>query len=231
MGAVEYRFTIKEMPEEERPREKLIKHGAESLSDAELLALIIRIGNRDRTAVELAQDMLSHFGGLKSLNYAGIKELTDIKGIGRAKAVQIQALVELSRRLATLNGEKKEIIKSPADIADLLLPELRYLTQEVFKLILLDVKNQIIARPMISKGGLTSSFVHPREVFKEAINYSAAAIILVHNHPSGVPDPSREDIKITKKLIESGKIIGIDVLDHIIIGDGVFVSLKEEGYI
>lgn len=231
MGAVEYRFTIKEMPADERPREKLVKYGADSLSDAELLALIIRIGNRNRTAVELSQDILSQFGGLKSLNYLGVGDLTEIKGVGKAKAVQIQALVELSRRLATLNREEREVIKSPADIANLLMPELRYLTQEVFKLVLLDIKNQVIASPMISKGGLTTSIVHPREVFREAINYSSAAIILVHNHPSGVPEPSREDIKITKSLIDSGKIIGIEVLDHIIIGDGVFTSMKEKGYI
>ena len=231
MGAVEYRFTIKEMPEEERPREKMIKYGSESLSDAELLALIIRIGNRNRTAVELSQDILNQYGGLKSLNKLGINDLTEIKGMGKAKAVQIQALVELSKRLATLNKEERDIIKCPADTAHLLMPELRYLTQEVFKLVLLDTQNQVISMPMISKGSLTSSIVHPREVFREAINHSSAAIVLAHNHPSGVPDPSKQDIKITKKLIASGKIIGIEVLDHIIIGDGIFLSMKEKGYI
>lgn len=231
MGALEYRFTIKELPEEERPREKLLKYGAESLSDAELLAIIIRIGNKERTAVELSQDILHYFGGLRALNYLSIRELTQIKGLGPAKAIQLKAVVELSKRLASLSREAREVIKSPQDVAQLLMPELRFLTQEVFKLVLLDIKNQVIAMPMVSKGGLSSSIVHPREVFKEAIKHSSAAIILVHNHPSGIPEPSRDDISITKRLVDSGKIIGIDVLDHIIIGDGIFTSMKEEGII
>lgn len=231
MGALEYRFTIKELPEEERPREKLLKYGAESLSDAELLAIIIRIGSKERTAVELSQDILHYFGGLRALNYLSIRELTQIKGLGPAKAIQLKAVVELSKRLASLSREAREVIKSPQDVAQLLMPELRFLTQEVFKLVLLDIKNQVIAMPMVSKGGLSSSIVHPREVFKEAIKHSSAAIILVHNHPSGIPEPSRDDISITKRLVDSGKIIGIDVLDHIIIGDGIFTSMKEEGII
>ncbi len=231
MGAVEYRLTIKEMPEDERPREKLIKYGAENLSNAELLALIIRVGNKNRTAVELSQDIYNKFGGLKALNYLTVKQLKEMKGIGTAKAVQIRSVVELSKRIASLNREEKDIIKSPGDVVQLLMPELRYLTQEVFKLILLDIKNQIISIPLISKGGLSSSIVHPREVFKEAIKHSSAAMILAHNHPSGIPEPSRDDINITKKLIDAGKIIGIDILDHIIIGDGIFVSMKEKGFI
>lgn len=231
MGALEYRFTIKELPAEERPREKLVKNGAESLSDAELLALIIRVGNKKRTAVELSQDILNYFGGLKSLNYLSINELTGIKGVGVVKAVQLKAVAELSRRLGTLAGEEKELIKSPKDAAYLLMPELRYLTQEVFKLLLLDIKNQLIKMSLISKGGLTSSIVHPREVFKEAIKNSAAAVILAHNHPSGIPEPSRDDINVTERLIKAGEIIGIDVLDHIIIGDGIFISMKEKGVI
>jgi len=231
MGSLEYRFTIKELPEEERPREKLIKYGAESLTNAELLALIIRIGNRERTAVELAQDILNHYGGIKGLNYSGIADLISIKGVGKAKAVQIMAVLELSKRLAALNSDEKEVIKTPEDVANLVMPELRFFTQEVFKLVLLDIKNQVLALPVISKGGLSSSIVHPREVFKEAIKKSAAAVILVHNHPSGIPEPSKDDIKITRCLIDAGNIIGIDVLDHIIIGDGIYLSMKEKGII
>jgi DNA repair protein RadC len=231
MGSLEYRFTIKELPEEERPREKLIKYGAESLTNAELLALIIRIGNRERTAVELAQDILNHYGGIKGLNYSGIADLISIKGVGKAKAVQIMAVLELSKRLAALNSDEKEVIKTPEDVANLVMPELRFFTQEVFKLVLLDIKNQVLALPVISKGGLSSSIVHPREVFKEAIKKSAAAVILVHNHPSGIPEPSKDDIKITRRLIDAGNIIGIDVLDHIIIGDGIYLSMKEKGII
>jgi DNA repair protein RadC len=231
LGALEYKFTIKELPEEERPREKLIKYGAETLSDAELLAIIIRIGNRERTAVELSQDILNYFGGLRAFNGLSVKEMTRIKGIGSAKAIQLRAVVELSKRMASLTQERKERIKSPGDAARLLMPELRFMTQEVFKIILLDIKNQVIAIPLISKGGLSTSFVHPREVFREAIRHSSAAIIMVHNHPSGIPEPSKDDIDITRRLIKSGKIIGIDVLDHIIIGDGIFISMKEEGII
>ncbi|NLM98193.1 MAG: DNA repair protein RadC [Halanaerobiaceae bacterium] len=231
MGALEYRFTIKEMPADERPREKLIKFGAESLTDAELLAIIIRAGNKKRTAVELSQDIINHYGGIKALNYLDVEEMKKVKGIGDAKAVQVKAAVELGRRLASLNHEKKNIVKSPGDVAQLLMPGFRYLTQEVFKIILLDIKNQLIAMPVISKGGLSSSIVHPREVFKEAIKHSSAAIILAHNHPSGIPEPSRDDLKITKKLVDAGEIIGIEVLDHIIIGDGIYVSLKEKGLI
>lgn len=228
MGALEYRFTIKEMPLEERPREKLIKYGAERLSDAELIALIIRIGNRERTAVELSQDILNNYGGLKSLNTLSIAEMTEINGVGQVKAVQLKAVIELGKRLISLGWDNKDVIRSPQDVAVLLMPEMRFLTQEVFKLILLDIKNQVIATPVVSKGGLASSIVHPREVFREAIKYSSAAMILVHNHPSGVPDPSKDDINITRRLIEAGKIMGIDILDHIIIGNGVFVSMKEK---
>ncbi|MFY9394760.1 MAG: DNA repair protein RadC, partial [Halanaerobiales bacterium] len=206
MGSVDYRFTIKEMPADERPREKLIKYGAERLTDAELLALIIRVGNDRRTAVELSQDLINKFGGLKALNYLSINELKELKGIGDTKAAQIKAVVELGKRLASLEREERDLIRTPGDVVQLLMPELRYLTQEVFKVVLLDIKNQVIAIPLISKGGLSSSIVHPREVFKEAIKRSAAAMILVHNHPSGIPEPSREDINITKKLLEAGEV-------------------------
>lgn len=231
MGSVDYRFTIKEMPADERPREKLIKYGAERLTDAELLALIIRVGNDRRTAVELSQDLINKFGGLKALNYLSINELKELKGIGDTKAAQIKAVVELGKRLASLEREERDLIRTPGDVVQLLMPELRYLTQEVFKVVLLDIKNQVIAIPLISKGGLSSSIVHPREVFKEAIKRSAAAMILAHNHPSGIPEPSREDISITKRLLAAGEIMGIDVLDHVIIGDGIYYSMREEGMI
>ena len=137
----------------------------------------------------------------------------------------------MGKRLASLEREERDLIRTPGDVVQLLMPELRYLTQEVFKVVLLDIKNQVIAIPLISKGGLSSSIVHPREVFKEAIKRSAAAMILVHNHPSGIPEPSREDINITKKLLEAGEVMGIDVLDHVIIGDGIYVSMRERGLI
>jgi len=224
----QYSYTIKELPENERPREKLLQLGSSHLSNAELLALVIRTGNRDRTAVELAQDILNYFGGLKSLINLSVEEIEKIKGVGPAKGTRINAVIELSKRLYRASEDKSVIIKNPDDVSNLIMPELRYMKQEVFKLLLLDTKNKVISIPMISKGGLSSSIVHPREVFKEAIRRSSAAIILAHNHPSGIPDPSKDDIKITKRLIEAGKIMGIEVLDHIIIGDGIYLSMKEK---
>ena len=228
MVAGQYSYTIKELPEEERPREKLLKSGSSSLSNAELLALVIRTGTRERTAVELAQDILNYFGGLKSLVNLSVEEIEKIKGVGPAKGTRINAVIELSKRLYRATMEESVIIENPDDVAKLVMPELRYMKQEVFKLILLDTKNEVIAMPVITKGGLTSSIVHPREVFKEAIRRSSASIILVHNHPSGLPDPSGEDIKITRRLIEAGKIMGVEVLDHLVIGDGIYTSMKEK---
>ena len=231
MDNVEYRCTIKELPEEERPREKLLKYGVERLSNAELMAIIIRSGVAKRTAVELSQDILNYFHGLKGFFNLSVEELKEIKGVGVAKATQIVALTELSKRLFISRENTKVIIKSPQDVVSLIMPKLRFLKQEVFGLVLLDIKNQVISTPFISKGGLNSSIVHPREVFKEAIKRSSAAIILFHNHPSGVPTPSQDDIQITKRLIEAGEIIGINILDHIVIGDNVFCSMKEKDMI
>ena len=231
MSSIEYRTTIKELPEEERPREKLLKHGAEQLSNSELIALVIGSGSRQRTAVELSQDILTYFDGLKGLINSGVEEIKKLRGIGLAKASQLRAVIELGKRLYTAEKDIKKVIKKPGDIAGMIMPELRFLEQEVFGLVLLDIKNQVIATPRISKGGLSSSIVHPREVFKEAIRRSSAAIILYHNHPSGQPEPSQEDIDITKRLIDAGEVTGINVLDHIIIGDNIYISMKEKGII
>jgi len=231
MGASNYRYTIKELPEDERPREKLLRNGSEYLSNAELIALIIRTGNRERTAVELAQDILNYFGGLKSLVNLSMEEIQKIKGVGIAKSAEIKAVVELYKRLSASSARERLIVKNPQDAANIVEPELRYLKQEEFRIILLDVKSQVISVPCISKGGLDSSIVHPREVFKPAIKRSSAAIIMVHNHPSGVPDPSNQDIEITEKIIEAGCVLGIEVIDHLIIGDGSYISMKHKGYI
>lgn len=231
MSLSEYRCTIKELPEGDRPREKLLKYGAGQLSNAELIALVISSGTKKRTAVELSQDILSYFDGLKGLINLGVEEIKQIKGIGVAKASQLRAVIELSKRLHSADSDEKKVIKNPTNVVGILMPRLRFLKQEVFGAVLLDTKNQVIATPKISKGGLSSSIVHPREVFKEAIRRSSAAIILYHNHPSGQPEPSQEDIKITNRLIEAGKLIGIEVLDHVVIGDNVYVSMKEKGII
>ena len=226
---VEYKATIKELPSSERPREKLLKYGSKRLTDSELIGLIIGSGSQKKTAVELAQEILYYFGGLQSLENLSVEEFMKLKGIGPAKAAQLKAVVELSRRIFAVKEGAKKVINSPRDVVALLTPELKFLKQEVFHLVLLDNRNQVIATPCISRGSLTSSIVHPREVFKEAVRRSSAAIILAHNHPSGVAEPSNKDYNITERLIDAGKIIGINVLDHIIIGEEEYTSMKEQG--
>lgn len=226
------RLKIKELPIGERPYEKLEVVGAEHLSNAELLAVIIKTGTKSYTAVELAQHVLrlSHDGRLSSLNNLSIEQLKGIKGIGRVKAIQIKAALELSKRVATKDGLLHHAIKSANDVNNLLMEEMRYLKKEVFKALLLDTKNQVIKVVDVSIGSLNSSIVHPREVFSEAVKCGSNSIIFVHNHPSGDPTPSTEDLQTTRRLENAGDILGIKVLDHIIIGDGKFVSLKEKGH-
>jgi DNA repair protein RadC len=225
-------LTIKDLPVDERPRERLQRLGARALSDAELLALLIRTGTRSESALVLAQRLLKGDGGKNGLAFvvdASIEELSKIKGIGLAKSVQLKAAVELGRRISANTWRHGFTINCPSDVKDLLMEEMRFLEKEYFKAILLNIKNHVIAIEEISVGSLNTSIVHPREVFKPAIRRSSASIILVHNHPSGDSTPSREDIEVTSRLVESGKIIGIQVLDHVIIGDGCITSLKEIG--
>ncbi|EOC99828.1 RadC family protein [Caldisalinibacter kiritimatiensis] len=225
-------YTIKDLPEDERPREKLYKYGSKVLSNSELLAIIIRTGNKEDTAIGISQRMLAlNNKGLQFLAEAEIGDLTRIKGVGKCKAAQILAAIELGRRISKTVAKEKVKVNSPLHVANLVMEDMRYLKKEYFKIILLDTKNQVITINEISVGSLNASIVHPREVFKEAILKSSASIILVHNHPSGDPTPSREDINITNRIIEAGKIIGIDVLDHIVIGDGIYFSFKEENLI
>jgi DNA repair protein RadC len=225
-------LTIKSMPENERPREKLIRYGVHTLSNSELLAILIRIGYKERSALELANVLLSHDdSGIRFLVNCTVQELSKIKGIGKTKACQIIAAVELGNRLSRSLLEMKKTIKSPRDVTDMVINDMRFLEKEHFKVMFLNTKNEIIAYETISIGSLNASIVHPREVFNRAIKKSSASIILLHNHPSGNPEPSKEDINITKRLIKAGEIIGIEVLDHIIIGDGNYFSLKENSLI
>lgn len=226
----EYKIRISDMKKEERPRERLLKYGQGSLSDSELLAIILRIGSKNENALNMAQRILSEYN-LKQLSQVNLKELMRIKGIKESKASQIAACFEIARRLETFQDVEKPKISSPLDVYRRVYPGLREQKQESFIELCLDTKNQIVKEAVISVGTLNANIVHPREVFKMALAESAASIIVAHNHPSGDPAPSREDIEITKKLIEAGKIIGIDVLDHVIIGDGRHFSMKEEGYI
>lgn len=203
--------------------------GADRLSNTELLAIILRTGYKNETVLHLAERILHQAGGLRFLPDYTLEELQQIKGLGLAKAVQIKAALELGRRLAASLRPVNSAFTSPQDVADFLKEEMRYYKKEYFKIILLNTKNQVIAVEDISVGSLNSSIVHPREIFSPSIKKSAASLILVHNHPSGDPAPSREDLEVTKRLSEGGKILGIKILDHIVIGESSFFSFKEKG--
>lgn len=219
-------MTIGEMTLEERPREKMMQNGASSLSDAELLAIIIRTGTSKLNAIELSQAIINKADNIRYLQDLTYEELQSINGIGQAKAVQIKAALELANRISSYRPQKYKI-KNPWDIYKYYMESLRYQYKEIFKIVLLNTKNEIITDVDISMGTLNSSLVHPREVFREAIRRSSNKIILLHNHPSGNTEPSKEDKNITNRLKDCGEIIGIEVLDHIIIGDGIYFSFKE----
>lgn len=222
---------LKSVPVEERPRERLIKYGKSHLSNQELLAILISSGTRNESVMDLSNRVLMHFEGLKLLSEATIEELTAIKGIGDAKGVTVLAAIELGKRVHQYKPNEKYVIRSPEDGADYVMEEMRSLKQEHLVALFLNTKNQIIHRQTIFIGSLNASIVHPREIFREAVKRSAASIICAHNHPSGDPTPSQEDIHVTRRLVEAGKIMGIEMLDHIVIGNNRFVSLKEKGYL
>ncbi len=209
----------------------MLKQGPTALSNQEILAILLRTGTKKESALHLAGRLLEQFDDLTLLRSATCEELCKIKGIGMAKAVEIQAVMELARRIYTTRQEKKYVIKSPEDVSNYVMEDMRFLTQEHFITLYLNTKNHVIHRHTVFIGSLNASIVHPREVFKEALRRSAASVICLHNHPSGDPTPSREDIEVTKRLNEAGKVLGIEVLDHVIIGDRTFVSLKEQGHI
>jgi DNA repair protein RadC len=222
--------SVKYWPEDERPRERLIAHGPASLSDAQLLAIIIKNGKTGRTALDLALELLVKFGNLTGIEQAGINEICEVPGIGKAKAAEIKAAIEIGRRY------QKPIIAgasfcSSHDVAAYYQPRMKGLKKEIFQCVVLDTKNKIIKDEEISVGSLSASLVHPRETFKAAIRESAAAVIFIHNHPSGDLKPSKEDILLTRRLVQAGEVIGIQVLDHIIIGDGDHFSFRDNGMI
>lgn len=221
MGKVKY--SVKD----EFPREKMLKDGVESLSNAELIAVLLRTGSKNKTVIELANELLKvDHEGIRFLKSSSIEELCEIEGIGISKATLIKAALELGVRVSESEIVRYQV-KNPWDIYKYYMESMRYLKEEIFKTVLLNTKNEIITDIDVSHGTLNSSLVHPREVFKQAIKKSANKIILIHNHPSGNVEPSNEDMHITDRLIECGKIIGIEVIDHIIIGDGIYYSFKE----
>ena len=219
-------FTIHDLPPAERPRERLVRLGPEALSAQEILALILGRGVRGESVMVTAQKLLSKFGSLQGIADSSVEELSEINGIGPAKATQLKAAFELGRRLEAAPREGKAQVKSPEDVVGVVGGRLKGKKREYFLTLLLDTRNRLIRVATVSMGSLDSSIVHPREVFKEAISASAASVIFVHNHPSGDAEPSEDDIELTRRLVEAGKVLGIAVLDHVIVGDGVFMSLK-----
>ncbi|MEW9053314.1 MAG: DNA repair protein RadC [Neobacillus sp.] len=222
---------IRDFPQDERPRERFVQNGPQSLSNHELIAILLRTGTKDESVLQLSNRLLTNFEGLRMLKAATLEEMMEIKGIGQAKAIQILAAVEIGRRIANLKNEDRYVIRSPEDGANYVMNDMRFLSQEHFVCLYLNTKNQVLHKQTIFIGSLNASIVHPREVFREALKRSAASIICLHNHPSGDPAPSKEDIEVTKRLVECGKMIGIEILDHLIIGENKFVSLKEKGYL
>jgi DNA repair protein RadC len=221
---------VRDLPLEERPREKLVSYGPAVLSNAELLAILLRTGTRGESVLRMAERVLAYCKdrGLASMVHMSVEELAKIHGLGPGKAATVLAAVELGRRLAIAEA-RVEIIHGPEDVARFAMPHFRHETKEHFAVLLLNTKNHILAMPVISQGSLTASVVHPREVFEAAVRHSAASMILLHNHPSGDPSPSREDIAVTERLVKAGQIMDIPVLDHVIIGNDSFASLKEKG--
>ncbi len=225
----EYYPTIKELPEGERPRERLEHYGAASLSTAELMAIILRIGSRDENVIMLAQRLLTCYGGLPGLAAASFEELAGIKGVGRVKAIELKAAFELGKRLLVAAPHERPMVKSPADAANLLLMEMGPLEQEHLRTVILDSKNHVLKVHTVYIGSLNTAMVRVGELFREAIRLNAAAVIVAHNHPSGDPTPSPEDVRVTHQIVEAGKLLNIDVLDHLVIGQQRWVSLKERG--
>ena len=225
---------IASLTPEERPYEKCQRFGAKNLTDAELLAIILRTGSKEASSIELAKRILNPLhsqDNLLSLHNWSMEQLLEIKGIGRVKAIQILSLLELTRRLSKATASEGLNFSTPRTIADFYMEDMRHNKQEVMKLLLLNTKNRLIGESNVSKGTVDSAIITPRELLVEALYKNAVSIILIHNHPSGETTPSKEDILITKRIYEAGKIVGIELLDHIIIGNNCYTSLREEGYI
>lgn len=222
---------IAQWPEMERPRERLLTQGPQILTNAQLLAILLRVGRQGSSAVQVGMDILERLGGVAGLAQCGVEELCAVPGVGEAKAAQLKAAIELGKRALAGPLTKGAKITSSRDLFTYYHPTLRDLRHEVFKVVLLDAKHAIMRDATVSEGSLTLSIVHPREVFTLAVKESAAAVIFLHNHPSGDPTPSQEDRVLTARLVSAGEVLGIRVLDHLVVGDGRYVSFADQGWL
>ena len=229
MNRVEYQPMIRDLPESERPRERLKHYGPGALSTGELLAIILRVGAPGESVLQVANRLLAQYGGLAGLARASFADLCAERGLGEAKAAQLKAALELGRRLLVASPQERPQVKSPADAANLLSLDMAALEQEEMRVILLDTRNRVLAIETVYRGSLNAAVVRIGELFRAAIRTNCAAVILAHNHPSGDPSPSPEDIRLTRDAVAAGRLLGIEVLDHLIIGQGRYISLKERG--
>ncbi len=225
----EYHLSVREWPRSEQPREKLAAQGANQLSSAELLAILLRVGSQGEDVLSLSQRLLVTYGGLTGLSRISLPVLEGERGLGPAKAVTVKAALELGRRLMLDPGEQRLQVRSPLDVADLLMLEMVGLDQECLRTVLLNTKNMVIGSPIIYKGSVNTTAIRVGEVFKEALRQNCPSIIVVHNHPSGDPTPSPEDISVTREIVQAGRLLDVEVLDHLVIGHHRYVSLKERG--
>lgn len=226
---IDYRLMIRDLPVDLRPRERLIFAGPAALSNAELLAIILRVGGRGENVIRMAERLLSQFDGVAGLAQASFDELCDAHGMGEAKAAQVKAALELGKRMLLASPQERPQVRSPTDVANLLMMEMGLLEQEQLRIVLLDTKNFVLRVHTVYSGSLNTAVIRVGEVFREAIRANCAAFILAHNHPSGDPTPSPEDVRVTEAIVEAGALLDIRVLDHLIIGRNRFVSLKERG--
>ena len=226
---VTYHTTVREMPSDERPRERLERYGAATLQTAELLAILLRVGSTRENVIELASRLLREYGGLGGLLAADFADLCAVHGLGQAKAAQLKAALEVGRRLSVLSPEARPQITRPEDVANLVMLEMAYLAQEQLRVLCLDTKNYVVHQQVVYQGTVNSSMVRAAEVFRPAISRTCLAIAVVHNHPSGDPTPSPEDVRTTEQLRKAGELLDIELLDHIVVGHQRFVSLKQRG--
>jgi len=227
MAGLEYHLRIRDLPASERPRERLRQLGAGGLSNSELLAIVLRVGSGRESAIALATRLLARWGGLVGLARASFGELCAEHGMGEAKAAQVKAALELGRRLLAAAPEERPIVRSPADVANLLLAEMALLEQEHLRVVLLSTRNHVLGVPEVYKGTVNSAQVRVADIFREAVREGCPAIVVVHNHPSGDPEPSREDVEVTRQMVLAGELLGIEVLDHLVLARAGYVSLRE----